>query len=85
MAHSASKRFWRCRDALPENIRKLAYRRFKLLEQEPQHHSLHFKKVGRCWSVRVDENYRALGVDVEDGIVWFWIGPHSEYEKIIRS
>lgn len=46
---------------------------------------MHFKKVGRYWSVRVDENYRALGFEIEDGIIWFWIGPHSEYEKLIRS
>jgi hypothetical protein len=68
MTHFASKRFWQCRDALPEKFRRLADRPFKLLEQEPHHHSLHFKKVGRYWSVRVDENYRALGVGAEMGL-----------------
>jgi hypothetical protein len=41
--------------------------------------------VGRFWSVRVGAHYRALGVDVEDGVLWFWIGtPHAEYDALIR-
>jgi hypothetical protein len=28
-------------------------------------------------------NYRALGVEVEGGISWFWIGTHAEYNKLI--
>jgi hypothetical protein len=35
------------------------------------------------WSVRVGAHYRALGTEVEDGIVWVWIGTHDEYDKIV--
>ena len=46
---------------------------------------LRFKKVGResnVYSARIGIGYRALGrVDGEE-IVWFWIGPHSDYDKI---
>jgi hypothetical protein len=28
--------------------------------------------------------YRALAVNSDDGPVWFWIGPHAEYEAIMR-
>jgi hypothetical protein len=28
-------------------------------------------------------HYRALGVSVETGIVWFWIGTHAEYDRLI--
>jgi hypothetical protein len=45
---------------------------------------LHFKRVGRLWSVRVGIGYRALAVNGDDGPVWFWIGPHAEYEAIMR-
>ncbi|GAA6618411.1 hypothetical protein NUACC26_042220 [Scytonema sp. NUACC26] len=33
--------------------------------------------------VRVGLDYRALGVEVETGISWFWIGTHAEYDKLI--
>ena len=37
------------------------------------------------YSVRVSIDYRALGVMDEGSIVWFWIGPHHEYDKLLRQ
>jgi hypothetical protein len=48
--------------------------------------SLHFKKVGKkkqLWSVRVGGHYRALGAEKPEGILWFWIGKHSTYDKLL--
>jgi hypothetical protein len=42
-----------------------------------------FKKVGNYWSVRAGQAYRALGVEIETGILWFWIGTHAEYDRLI--
>ena len=56
---------------------------YALLKNNPQHPSLHFKKVGRFWSVRVGLRYRALGAEVEDGLLWFWIGSHADYDEMI--
>ncbi len=56
-----------------------------MLKVDPRHSSLHLKKVGRFWSVRAGHGYRATGVDVDDGILWIWIGTHDEYERVIRS
>jgi len=44
---------------------------------------LHFKKVGRYWSARVRNHHRALAVEAPGGLVWFWIGTHAEYDKLI--
>jgi hypothetical protein len=44
---------------------------------------LHFKKVGRLWSVRVGIHYRATAVEDDQAVVWFWIGHHSEYDRLI--
>jgi len=44
---------------------------------------LHLKKIGRYWSVRVGLHFRALGIDVDDGILWFWIGSHADYDKLV--
>jgi len=41
------------------------------------------KRVGNYWSVRVGFHYRALGVTIEGGVLWFWIGTHAEYDKLI--
>jgi len=45
--------------------------------------TLHFKKIGELWSVRVGAHYRALAVEVEGHMCWFWIGTHAEYDKIV--
>ena len=58
---------------------------FQLLREDASHPSLHFKKVGRYCSARVGLQYRALAVEVEDGLLWFWIGNHSEYDRLINS
>lgn len=67
---------------LPE-IRSLADENFLILKANPRHPSLHLKQVGRFWSVRVGLRYRALGVSAADGIVWFWIGNHGDYDRMI--
>jgi hypothetical protein len=30
-------------------------------------------------------SYRALAVEVPDGMVWFWIGSHAEYNEKIKG
>jgi len=51
--HIASPKFWAACDTLPLSIQKLADANFVLLECDPRHPSLQFKKGGRFWSVRV--------------------------------
>lgn len=84
MRHFASPDYWESYRCLPPNIRELADKQFALLKQDPGHPSLHLKQVGRYWSVRVGRRYRALGVEAADGLVWFWIGKHSEYDQIVK-
>jgi hypothetical protein len=68
---------------LPEEVQLLARKNYELLKSDPHHPSLHFKRVGDYWSVRVGRNYRALATDVDDGVLWGWIGSHAEYDRII--
>lgn len=77
--------FWSTYEALPTSIKLLADKNFELLKSNSKHPSLHFKKVGRYWSARVGTNYRTLAVEVEDGLLWLWIGSHSEYDKLIKT
>ncbi len=86
MKHFAIPRFWKCYRELPPKIQKLADKNYALLKSDPAHPSLHFKKIGtnkQLWSVRVGIGYRALGVEKPEGIYWFWIGGHAEYDRLI--
>ncbi|MDI6795106.1 MAG: hypothetical protein QME81_19945 [bacterium] len=57
---------------------------FFLTTIDPWHPSLHFKKVGKLWSVRADISHRALAVEDGEDFIWSWIGTHDEYERMIR-
>lgn len=71
-------------EALPDAVRKLAERNFEQLKSNPKHPSLHFKKVGRFWSVRVGIGYRALAVRSGEHFIWFWIGSHADYDRLLH-
>lgn len=85
MRHFATADFWAAYEALPAQVRRLADSNFQLLKADPRHPSLYFKRIGRFWSVRVGLHYRALAVDSSTGIVWFWIGSHADYDKLIGA
>ena len=73
--------------ALPADIRKQAKIAYKLWGSNPSHPGLRFKKIHgkeNIWSVRINENYRAVGVRKRDEIVWFWIGNHSDYDQLLH-
>ena len=84
--HKTTTRFWRCLSLLSTETQQIARKQYKLLKDNPGHPSLHFKKVGKFWSVRVDRNHRALAVEDDDyGFIWVWIGTHEEYDRIING
>jgi hypothetical protein len=83
------KAFWRDYAKLPKPVQvraKAAYRQFAL---DPTHPALQFKPVHPTlpvWSVRITASYRAVGVrTAPDKIVWFFIGTHAEYERLLAS
>jgi len=82
--HFSSQSFWSAYEALPSSVKRVADRNFETLKTNPKHLSLHFKKINRYGSVRVGIHYRALAVEVENGLLWFWIGSHAEYDKLIK-
>lgn len=66
-------------------MREVADKNYELLKANPHHPSLHFKRIGKLWSVRAGIHHRALGFEVSDGIMGVWIGTHGDYDKIIRQ
>jgi hypothetical protein len=85
VSHHASPDFWDCYRLLPDEVQALAGRAFALLKENPRHPSLQFKKAGRYWSARVGLHHRAVGIEAPDGIIWFWIGTHKEYDKLLSE
>ena len=84
MNHLATPDFWHRYRQLPDEVRELADKCFDLLRANPLHPSLRFKKVGRLWSARVGLHYRALARERNEGLVWFWIGHHSDYDQFLQ-
>jgi hypothetical protein len=87
-----TKNFWKHYKALPEDVQRQAVRAYALWRANPSHRSLHFKCVSEkhaVLSVRVGIHWRALGYrDVapgEDVVTWFWIGSHSDYDKLVAG
>jgi hypothetical protein len=82
-----TKRFRESESQLPAEVRKQAVKAFRQWKKTPDHPGLRFKNVVAdkpIYSVRVTLGYRALGVLEGETMVWFWIGDHSEYERLIK-
>ena len=79
--------FWRAYSGLDPVIREAARRAWIQFKTDPSHPSLRFKKLAgheRIWSVRINDSVRALGERRGENITWFWIGSHSDFDKLFR-
>jgi hypothetical protein len=77
--------FWRACSSLDPRVRAAARRAYQLFAADPAHPSLRFKKLGGCedvWSVRINEQYRAVGERKGDTVTWVWIGSHNDFDKL---
>jgi hypothetical protein len=74
--------------ALPRKVRKQARDAYRLFLRNPAHPGLHFKRVlddPPTYSARVSLNYRAVAVLDGDTVVWYWIGTHADYDKLLKK
>ena len=72
---------------LPLAIQKQAHSAYQLFKADPKHPSLRFKKLPPhtdLWSVRITNDYRAIGRWRGDVVLWFFIGSHADYEKLLE-
>jgi hypothetical protein len=83
--HFASPGFWSSYELLPEAVQKIADKNFEILKTNPRHPSICLKKAGNFWSARVGIQYRALAKERAEGLVWVWIGHHSEYDQWLKT
>lgn len=88
MISKTTTKFWRYYEKLPKEIKKKARKMFKIFQEDPYHPSLRFKRIHSIkpiFSIRITKDYRAIGILEKDEIIWFWIGNHEEYERIIKK
>lgn len=74
--------------ALPRHVRKQTREAYRLFRENSRHPGLHFKRVHDdppIFSARVGIGYRAVGVRDGNAIVWFWIGSHAEYDRLVAQ
>ena len=88
MNSHTSERFRKLLAALPKDIQKQAKKAYFQFKKDPYHPSLNFKRIHTSrliFSVRVSMDYRAVCIEQKNELIWFWIGTHSEYDKIVKQ
>ena len=88
MISVTTERFRKCYKNLPEHIKESTQKAYALWKQNPKHRSLQFKiihKTQPVYSVRINLAWRAIGIKQKNTMIWFWIGSHAEYDKLIDS
>jgi hypothetical protein len=73
---------------LPAHVQRQAREAYQLFRNNPRHPGLHFKQVldkPPIFSARVGIGYRAMAAQDGQTWVWFWIGSHAEYDKLLAT
>jgi len=87
MKSEASSSFWKTHEKLNKELQILAKQKYEIWKVNSNHPSLQFKCVNakkNIWSIRISESHRAIGIRPDhDYILWFWIGDHDTYMKLI--
>ncbi len=72
--------------ALQKHVRKQAREAYRHFLKNPSHPGLHFQQVYAdppIYSARIGISYRAVGVIDGDSVVWYWVGSHANYDKLL--
>lgn len=88
MTSHTTDRFRKAFQQLPTHIQRKAREAYKLWKDDPYNSTLQFKQVHAdrpIYSVRVGIGWRALGVKTGDDVIWFWIGSHADYDKLLAQ
>ncbi len=87
MVSHATADFWLCFNRLSDAVQESAKAAYALWSANPRHPSLHFKPIPSAGddvrSVRIGIHWRALGVREGEEMIWFWIGSHADYDRLI--
>ncbi|MGQ0829601.1 MAG: ParE family toxin-like protein [Bacteroidota bacterium] len=88
MISVTTERFRKAYAKLPENIQEAARKAYGQWKVNSNHPGLQFKQIHKTqqiYSVRIGLAWRGIGVKNGNTIIWFWIGSHADYDKLIAS
>ena len=71
---------------LPLDAQRDARNAYRMFRANPAHPGLQFKKLEGeedIYSVLIGLDYRALAVMRKGRIVWYWIGSHAQYDRLV--
>ena len=88
MESKTTSKFRALLSGAPQSVQLKAKATYALWFENPEHPSLRFKKVHESlpiYSVRIDLNWRAVGTLQKDTMIWFWVGSHHDYEKLLSQ
>ena len=72
---------------LPEAARRDARQAYRQWMRDPSYPSLQFKRVSPVapiFSARVGLHWRVVGTLRDDVLVWWWIGSHADYDRLVK-
>lgn len=87
MISHTTQSFRKALSKLPDSVRSQARVAYRQFVEDPYYPSLQFKCVHETepiYSARINIDYRAVGIVNNSEIVWFWVGSHSEYDKLLK-
>ena len=86
MQSRVTRKFWRLFSDLPLDVQRDAKRAYRMFQSNPGHPGLQFKKLEGdedIYSARIGLGYRALAVVEGERVVWYWIGSHADYDRLV--
>ena len=88
MTSRTTKRFRKLLADLPPHVRKQAMEAYVTWMGDPWHASLQFKQIHTArpiFSARIGLDWRAVCIRSGDTVLWYFIGSHAEYDKLIKT
>ena len=88
MISHTTKQFRKLLRELPADVQKQARQAYLTWSRDPWHSSLRFKQIHSTdpiYSARISLGWRTVGVRSGDTVIWYWIGSHADYDKLIAK
>lgn len=88
MISRTTKRFRKLLSDLPPHVRRQALEAYRTWMRDPWHSSLQFKQIHATqpiFSARIGLDWRAVCVRTGDTAVWYFIGSHADYDRLIKT
>lgn len=88
MTSRTTDTFRKLLSGLPADVKEQANSAYRKWKVNPKHPGLQFKRIHGSepiYSVRINLNWRALCTFEGETAVWFWIGSHTEFDRLARA